>query len=172
MRGFDFSPLYRSTVGFDQLQSLLDSVTQDTSPTYPPYNIERTSENDYRITVAVAGFGQDDLDIEVNHQRQARRARRDQLSLSRDRRPQLRTPLPACRSCRGARRPSRERAPSCGPRAARARSAEAAPDRDFGTGQGREDARGQSRDRRRLRHPERICEGAPVSAPSCFFRRV
>ena len=65
MRGFDFSPLYRSTVGFDQLQSLLDSVTQDTSPTYPPYNIERTSENDYRITVAVAGFGQDDLDIEV-----------------------------------------------------------------------------------------------------------
>lgn len=65
MRGFDFSPLYRSTVGFDQLQSLLDSVTQDTAPTYPPYNIERTSENDYRITVAVAGFGQDDLDIEV-----------------------------------------------------------------------------------------------------------
>lgn len=65
MRGFDFSPLYRSTVGFDQLQSLLDSVTQDTSPTYPPYNIERTSENEYRITVAVAGFGQDDLDIEV-----------------------------------------------------------------------------------------------------------
>ena len=65
MRGFDFSPLYRSTVGFDQLQSLLDSVMQDTAPTYPPYNIERTSENDYRITVAVAGFGQDDLDIEV-----------------------------------------------------------------------------------------------------------
>ncbi|MFN4228377.1 Hsp20 family protein [Parvibaculum sp.] len=65
MRGFDFSPLYRSTVGFDQLQSLLDSVTQDTAPTYPPYNIERTSENDYRITVAVAGFGQDDLEIEV-----------------------------------------------------------------------------------------------------------
>ncbi|MDZ4379799.1 MAG: Hsp20 family protein [Parvibaculum sp.] len=65
MRGFDFSPLYRSTVGFDQLQSLLDSVTQDASPAYPPYNIERTSENGYRITVAVAGFGQDDLDIEV-----------------------------------------------------------------------------------------------------------
>ncbi|MEP2827882.1 Hsp20 family protein [Parvibaculum sp.] len=65
MRGFDFSPLYRSTVGFDQLQSLLDSVTQETAPTYPPYNIERTSENDYRITLAVAGFGQDDLDIEV-----------------------------------------------------------------------------------------------------------
>lgn len=65
MRSFDFSPLYRSTVGFDQLQSLLDSVTRDTGPTYPPYNIERTSENDYRITIAVAGFGQDDLEIEV-----------------------------------------------------------------------------------------------------------
>ncbi|PKQ08855.1 MAG: molecular chaperone [Alphaproteobacteria bacterium HGW-Alphaproteobacteria-12] len=65
MRSFDFSPLYRSTVGFDQLQSLLDSVTRDTSPAYPPYNIERTSENDYRITIAVAGFGQDDLEIEV-----------------------------------------------------------------------------------------------------------
>lgn len=65
MRNFDFSPLYRSTVGFDQLQSLLDSVTRDTGPTYPPYNIERTSENDYRITVAVAGFAEADLDIEV-----------------------------------------------------------------------------------------------------------
>ncbi len=65
MRNFDFSPLYRSTVGFDQLQSLLDSVTRDTNPTYPPYNIERTSKNDYRITVAVAGFGEADLDIEV-----------------------------------------------------------------------------------------------------------
>ena len=65
MRTFDFSPLYRSTVGFDQLQSLLDSVTRDTSPAYPPYNIERTSETDYRITVAVAGFGEGDLELEV-----------------------------------------------------------------------------------------------------------
>ncbi|MGB6086672.1 Hsp20 family protein [Parvibaculum sp.] len=65
MRNFDFSPLYRSTVGFDQLQSLLDSVTRDTSPSYPPYNIERTSENGYRISVAVAGFGESDLEIEV-----------------------------------------------------------------------------------------------------------
>ena len=56
MRNFDFSPLYRSTVGFDRLQSLLDSVTQESAPTYPPYNIERTSETDYRITLAVAGF--------------------------------------------------------------------------------------------------------------------
>lgn len=65
MRNFDFTPLYRSTVGFDRLQSLLDSVTHESAPTYPPYNIERTSENDYRITVAVAGFAESDLEIEV-----------------------------------------------------------------------------------------------------------
>ncbi|MBI1260892.1 MAG: Hsp20 family protein [Rhizobiales bacterium] len=66
MRSFDFSPLYRSTVGFDQLHSLLDSVTRDTDqPTYPPYNIERTGEQDYRITMAVAGFASDDLNLEV-----------------------------------------------------------------------------------------------------------
>jgi molecular chaperone IbpA len=66
MRSFDFSPLYRSTVGFDQLQSLLDSVTREASqPAYPPYNIERLGENDYRITMAVAGFAEKDLSIEV-----------------------------------------------------------------------------------------------------------
>lgn len=66
MRTFDFSPLYRSTVGFDQLQSLLDSVTRDASqPAYPPYNIESTGENKYRITMAVAGFSEKELSIEV-----------------------------------------------------------------------------------------------------------
>jgi molecular chaperone IbpA len=66
MRTFDFSPLYRSTVGFDQLQSLLDSVTREAgSPTYPPYNIERLGESDYRISMAVAGFAEGDLAIEV-----------------------------------------------------------------------------------------------------------
>ncbi|MEQ8283317.1 MAG: Hsp20 family protein [Parvibaculum sp.] len=66
MRSFDFSPLYRSTVGFDQLQSLLDSVTRDASqPSYPPYNIERTGEHEYRITMAVAGFAESDLSLEV-----------------------------------------------------------------------------------------------------------
>jgi len=66
MRSFDFSPLYRSTVGFDQLQSLLDSVTREAgSPTYPPYNIERLGESDYRISMAVAGFAESDLAIEV-----------------------------------------------------------------------------------------------------------
>lgn len=65
MRHFDLSPLYRSTVGFDRLFSLLDQATAaDAAPTYPPYNIERTDENAYRITIAVAGFGEADLAIE------------------------------------------------------------------------------------------------------------
>ena len=63
MRTFDLAPLYRSTVGFDRLFAMLDGF--DTSaPGYPPYNIERTGENDYRITVAVAGFSESDLSIE------------------------------------------------------------------------------------------------------------
>src|ERR1700723_2894653 len=62
MRSFDFSPLFRSTVGFDRL----DSVPQyDTAQTYPPYNIERTDDTHYRITLAVAGFGEKDLNVEV-----------------------------------------------------------------------------------------------------------
>lgn len=66
MRTFDLSPLYRNTVGFDRLFSLLDSVGGvDAAPSYPPYNIERTGENAYRITVAVAGFTDAELSIEV-----------------------------------------------------------------------------------------------------------
>ena len=63
MRSFDLTPLYRSTVGFDRLFSLLDQVNGDGAPGYPPYNIERTGENDFRITVAVSGFSQDDISI-------------------------------------------------------------------------------------------------------------
>jgi molecular chaperone IbpA len=63
MRTFDLAPLYRSTVGFDRLFSMLDGF--DAAPGYPPYNIERTGENDYRITVAVAGFGDNELSIEA-----------------------------------------------------------------------------------------------------------
>src|SRR3954467_1036416 len=67
MRQFDLAPLYRSTVGFDRLFSALDQfVSADTVPSYPPYNIERTGENAYRITVAVAGFTDSDLSIETN----------------------------------------------------------------------------------------------------------
>jgi molecular chaperone IbpA len=66
MRHFDLAPLYRTTVGFDRLFSMLDQlVGVDATPSYPPYNIERTGENAYRISVAVAGFTDDDLFIEV-----------------------------------------------------------------------------------------------------------
>jgi molecular chaperone IbpA len=66
MRSFDFSPLFRSTVGFDRLLDMLDSVPQyDTAQTYPPYNIERTDDTHYRITLAVAGFGEKELNVEV-----------------------------------------------------------------------------------------------------------
>jgi molecular chaperone IbpA len=62
MRTFDLAPLYRSTVGFDRLFSMLDGF--EAAPGYPPYNIERTAENEYRISVAVAGFGENELSIE------------------------------------------------------------------------------------------------------------
>jgi molecular chaperone IbpA len=66
MRSFDLTPLFRSTVGFDRLADMLDSVAQfDTGVTYPPYNIERTDENHYRISLAVAGFAEKDLNVEV-----------------------------------------------------------------------------------------------------------
>ena len=67
MRHFDLTPLYRSTIGFDRLGSLLDTLTslEGEAPSYPPYNIERVGENEYRISMAVAGFGESDLSIEV-----------------------------------------------------------------------------------------------------------
>ncbi len=63
MRTFDLAPLYRSTVGFDRLFSLLDQGIEGGAPGYPPYNIERTGDNDYRVTVAAAGFGEDELSV-------------------------------------------------------------------------------------------------------------
>jgi molecular chaperone IbpA len=70
MRPIDLSPLYRSTVGFDRLFDLIDSVTglEQAAPGYPPYNIERLGDNDYRITMAVAGFSQDELRVDVKEQ--------------------------------------------------------------------------------------------------------
>lgn len=62
---YDFSPLFRSTVGFDHVGRVLDAAlnSQDTVPSYPPYNIERTDQNRYRITMAVAGFGEKDIEV-------------------------------------------------------------------------------------------------------------
>ena len=65
MRTVDFSPLYRSVVGFDRLADMLDAATTETATGYPPYNIERTAENAYRIEIAVAGFKPADLNVEV-----------------------------------------------------------------------------------------------------------
>ena len=71
MRTFDFAPLYRSTVGFDRMLSMLDQLggVEGSVPSYPPYNIERNGENAYRISVAVAGFSQADLSIEAKENR-------------------------------------------------------------------------------------------------------
>ena len=67
MRTYDFAPLYRSTVGFDRLANMLDrALTADVGTnSYPPYNIEKSSENEYRISVAVAGFSEDELSVEM-----------------------------------------------------------------------------------------------------------
>jgi molecular chaperone IbpA len=67
MRTFDLAPLYRATVGFDRIADMMDRVlaADVTQPTYPPYNIEKTGDDAYRISIAVAGFGPDDLSVEV-----------------------------------------------------------------------------------------------------------
>lgn len=65
MRTLDFTPLYRSVVGFDRLAGLLETAAADTATGYPPYNIERTDDDSYRIEIAVAGFRADELNIEV-----------------------------------------------------------------------------------------------------------
>ncbi len=65
MRRYDLTPLFHNSVGFDRMARLLDNVAGDTPPTYPPYNIEVTGEDAYRITMAVAGFGESDLDIQT-----------------------------------------------------------------------------------------------------------
>ena len=67
MRRFDLAPLYRATVGFDQVADMMDRILTDTqsAPSYPPYNIEKTADDAWRISIAVAGFSDDDLSVEV-----------------------------------------------------------------------------------------------------------
>ncbi len=108
MRHFDLTPLYRSTIGFDRLGSLLDTLTsfEGETPSYPPYNIERVGENEYRISMAVAGFGEGDLSIDVKENtlsirgEKQHRAGGHHLPASRHRFAQLRAEIPARRSCR------------------------------------------------------------------------
>ena len=67
MRNFDFAPLYRATVGFDQIADMMDRVlsSEVNETTYPPYNIEKTADDAYRISIAVAGFSEQDLGVEL-----------------------------------------------------------------------------------------------------------
>ena len=83
MRHFDFAPLYRATVGFDQIADMMDRVLANdgSTQTYPPYNIEKTADDAYRISIAVAGFSDDDLSVEVKEQAlvvSARKAEEDE----------------------------------------------------------------------------------------------
>ncbi len=66
MRSFDFTPLLRSSVGFENLNRLVDAATRGDGSAYPPYNIEKLGEDAYRISMAVAGFGEEDLDVTVH----------------------------------------------------------------------------------------------------------
>ena len=63
MNAFDFSPLFRTAIGFDRLARMMDTVGTTPNVTYPPYNIEKTGEDSYRITMAVAGFGPEDIEL-------------------------------------------------------------------------------------------------------------
>lgn len=78
MRSFDLSPLYRSAIGFDRVANLLDSLqsTEQSQPNYPPYNIEVADENEYRISMAVAGFSREELEIEAEQNKLTVRGRK------------------------------------------------------------------------------------------------
>jgi len=65
MRNYDLSPLFRSTVGFDRMNRLFDNAFNTDVPSYPPYNIEKLSDYDYRVTMAVAGFSSDDVEVTI-----------------------------------------------------------------------------------------------------------
>ena len=110
MGRFDFSPLYRQSIGFDHLANLIEQLaTTEGDNGFPPYNIERLDENEYRITMAVAGFANDDLNIEVKEGTLSVRGEKKPeiadkaYSAPRHRRPQFRAPLPPRRACRGER---------------------------------------------------------------------
>ncbi|MGH1441394.1 MAG: Hsp20 family protein [Cellvibrionaceae bacterium] len=86
MRTIDFSPLYRSAIGFDRMANLLDAVSQSETKqsSYPPYNIELTGDDTYRITMAVAGFSEQDLDIQIEQNRLSVTGKKDQGSQAKE----------------------------------------------------------------------------------------
>ena len=184
MRSYDLSPLYRSTIGFDRLFSLLDqhSGLDSAAPTYPPYNIERTGENAYRITIAVAGFADSELSIETREntltvrgskETPEGRGREARSSLSGHRRARFRATFPARRSCLRHRRDDPERAASCRSRPRGSRSPEAP---HAGDQQGRQAGRIRSFSRSPNRRPERgrnpgiIRKGRPSGRPFSSIR--
>lgn len=85
MRNFDFAPLYRASVGFDQLADMMDRVLANEvpQPSYPPYNIEKTADDAYRISIAVAGFSDQDLSVEVKERALVVSARKGEEDKSR-----------------------------------------------------------------------------------------
>ena len=133
MRHFDLTPLYRSTIGFDRLGSLLDTLTnfEGETPSYPPYNIERVGENEYRISMAVAGFGEGDLSIDVKENTlsirgEKRTEQEDTTYLHRGIASRsFERKIPARRSCVGEGRRARERLAAYRPGARAARGDEA-----------------------------------------------
>ena len=112
MRNYDLTPFYRSTVGFDRFFNLLDQVTADGSPGYPPYNIERTGENAYRISVAVSGFSQGELSIVATAKPRSRRSRTVSKYFSIISLRPLKTQTVPLRPAGGAQRAKRSSAPS------------------------------------------------------------
>lgn len=84
MRAFDLSPLYKTTIGFDRLGQLMDQMNVDSANGYPPYNIERLDDNEYRITMAVSGFAETDIEIEVKEDTLSVSGKRAEESEERD----------------------------------------------------------------------------------------
>ena len=135
MRAFDLSPLFSTTVGFDRMARMLEQMPSETAPTYPPYNIQKLGDNAYRVTLAVAGFGDDEITIEVKENLltvSGKLARENGASESYLHRgiaaPRLRAALQSRRSHSGDRRCAREGSPAYRPGARASRSAEGAPD--------------------------------------------
>ena len=132
---YDWTPLWRSTIGFDRLFDVLDEVQRTAEESYPPYNIERLDENRFQISVALAGFTPDEVALTVEQNvltlegRKSRQGRKD-LPASRHLGAQLQAPVHACRPRRGQGRPLRERPAHHRPAAGNPRGHEAAPDCD------------------------------------------
>ena len=126
MRTIDFSPMFRNSVGFDRMAQLADAALRTPAAgnqtTYPPYNIEKVSEDDYRISMAVAGFAEQDIDVTVNQNSLIITGKVEKTEDG------LRAPVRACRLHQGDRRRSGEWLAPCLPGARDPRRGETAQD--------------------------------------------